>query len=611
MSPTDDALDDPPQQGPKPFDPVKADAAAKAILAQGGQQADVDTYLQQTYGLTPHTSATAPAHDFHAEYASGALAKRMAAENAAEGTQPDVAPPTQPKPMGAWPSLKTIPAELTALSGAIPGATALQAAVRAGLRGQSYRDALRDIQGAQANLAPGEKTALNIAGASPLAALIPGSPMWGGAALGGAGGAFNAEPVGLGQRLWDTAKGAAIGGATGKALDLASTAGRALFAKSLGKNALERQGAMRAADATNYGRAGAEGDAAVAAERAPQLQFEAAQARIARPPQRLLPAPGQSVAGKANVFQPGEGIQSSLEDLQHELEAQSGLAPGTVRAPSVDEAARADYTSVTPPGEPHPGGPLTYDYTRSRPVVTRAANDVNVRNPAAQSTGATAPPTVSPLQNLRQTLARPDIAPYVKEVQASPSLAGADDPTVLQEVYKLMGARQRMLGRGMVADPTNFKAGSALEQADIGNAKEALLAAADPVMPSFREAVQAHAAAAGEQEALYTGADAARRQIGGKQVAGKRLTGQSLDAILRDIKQMTPGEQRAAAEGILGRLGENMSPNLNLFKAFGLPRAAVNVSRVGPLLRASDAGNPLQQMLRAAAGATGGTAGAP
>ncbi len=82
MSPTDDALDDPPQQGPKPFDPVKADAAAKAILAQGGQQADVDTYLQQTYGLTPHTSATAPAHDFHAEYASGRLAKRMAVENA-------------------------------------------------------------------------------------------------------------------------------------------------------------------------------------------------------------------------------------------------------------------------------------------------------------------------------------------------------------------------------------------------------------------------------------------------------------------------------------------------------------------------------------------------
>ncbi len=105
-----------------------------------------------------------------------------------------------------------------------------------------------------------------------------------------------------------------------------------------------------------------------------------------------------------------------------------------------------------------------------REAATRSA-DVSAYGQAAReadAVGGTSPA-------IQQALALPKVAPYVKAVRSADEFAKADDATVLREAYKLMSERQGML-EGRLSN-SDFKAGTSLENRDIGAQKGALLAA--------------------------------------------------------------------------------------------------------------------------------------
>lgn len=223
---------EPPQGGPKkPFNPAKADAAAKAILAQGGSQHDVDTYLSQAFGLAPAASAVSGPHDIHAEYRSGALGKRMAGANARDAANLKDEQALPPGPRAAAGGF------LANLIRDIPGGEALTSGVHALVNRQPYREAYNDVHGAEENLPGLAKWPARLAGAAVGAAALPGSAVAKGALYGGALGATDADPDA--DRVQGGVLGALLGGAVGKV-----ASGKFPGAQRLGK----LTGASRIAD---------------------------------------------------------------------------------------------------------------------------------------------------------------------------------------------------------------------------------------------------------------------------------------------------------------------------------------------------------------------------
>lgn len=137
---------------------------------------------------------------------------------------------------------------------------------------ESYTDALSNIrQGESSSGAVGKMN--SVIGGTVAAAATPGKTAFQqGALFGGAGGLLGADPQSAGDRVWNTAKGAAIGGTTGKVLgELAPNVARVIAAKTLGKNVLQRSTAMDAADAVNFSKAKGEGDLAAASPTPPAV----------------------------------------------------------------------------------------------------------------------------------------------------------------------------------------------------------------------------------------------------------------------------------------------------------------------------------------------------
>lgn len=182
--------------------------------------------------------------------------------------------------------------------------------------------------------------------------------------------------------------------------------------------------------------------------------------------------------------------------------------------------------------------------------------------------------------DVTSALDHPIVKPYADAIRTSPVFAGAGDATVLREAYKLMSEHQGRLVNSM-ANATDYKAGTSLGAAETKQGKQLLLDAADKIMPSFRGAVQQHAAMAGETGAMRTAADATKRIMGGTQVAGKKLDQNSPEAFKAAIKKMTPEQATQAIDGILGRLKDQSGFTANPLKLFGLGKT----DRMAPYLR--------------------------
>lgn len=197
-------------------------------------------------------------HDYHAEFKSGALEKRMQGANdrdMASATDPD-----QEAVSGPMALVHSAAATGANLAQGIPGMEAVQAGARKLIRRQPYGEALSDIRGSvnkiQAPLRAGER----IAGALPLTKFLPANPVTAGAVLGGADAALSADPdKDLEDRAGGAAMGAVAGAATGKAAEFLGTGTRTLLAKNPATNLLQRQAARAASAKQLYGAALKEG----------------------------------------------------------------------------------------------------------------------------------------------------------------------------------------------------------------------------------------------------------------------------------------------------------------------------------------------------------------
>jgi hypothetical protein len=151
-------------------------------------------------------------HDYHAEYASGALQRRTEEANAADAASVSASP----EPFSVGGALAT---SFANAARGIPGVGALQNVVRAATRGESYREAKADIDTATGRIPSLASKAQRFTGAVPAAALVPEGAVAGGATLGAADAALSDDPtLSAGDRVAGGVIGAGTGAAGGKLL---------------------------------------------------------------------------------------------------------------------------------------------------------------------------------------------------------------------------------------------------------------------------------------------------------------------------------------------------------------------------------------------------------
>lgn len=214
----------------------------------------------------------------------------------------------------------------------------------------------------------------------------------------------------------------------------------------------------------------------------------------------------------------------------------------------------------------------------ARGAEMSAADQAAYGKALAQGKGATHPDVTAALNS-------PGIAPYAKAARNSESLQGSDDATILHEVYKRLGERQRGLA-AQVERAADYKAGPAREIQDIGLAKQRLLDAADKIMPDYRTAVEQHADLAGKYGAFQDAGDATNRLLRGVSPAGRNLQTNTPEAFTARIASMDPEKAAAAREAVLGRVQDKAGDalNKNPLKLFGVPKAVGMVNKVAPVL---------------------------
>ncbi len=132
----------------------------------------------------------------------------------------------------------------------------------------------------------------------------------------------------------------------------------------------------------------------------------------------------------------------------------------------------------------------------------RAASAAKLYDAAiAEGQGKTATPAI------KSFLAEPDIAEIVGELQGTRQFANtpAESPEMLDAVYKTLSDRAGQIKKGLDAvSPTRPNIGRFRGQ-DIAAAQQQGLAAMDPVMPTYREAVDDFAARSKEMDAIKRG----------------------------------------------------------------------------------------------------------
>lgn len=196
------------------------------------------------------------------------------------------------------------------------------AGVRAVVKNQPYREALSDIEGAQASN-PIASGANRFVGNTVGMLSLPGSLAAQGAAYGVAEGLTDPNPdASLKDRAWSGTWRGALGGALGKVASTASTASRVSRAVPLDEAALAREDAMRAADHINYGKVGSGTSPAIqAALQEPDI------------------APVADMLRNSRQFRSADDATILQESYKHLSEAQGSATQRITNAP--DNAFRA------------------------------------------------------------------------------------------------------------------------------------------------------------------------------------------------------------------------------------------------------------------------------
>jgi hypothetical protein len=252
-------------------------------LRETGQTAEAQRYEQ--YLRETNQYRDAPNHDYHAEFKSGALQKRMQAANARDvqsATEEDNAQP------GYVDRLAT---HVLNTGQGIPGVEAVEAG--AGALGSkltrhpmSYGQSLAQLRENTGNIGGVVSAGEKMVGGLATMPFLPASPLKAGAVIGAADQALSADPESdLTSRAWRTAGGAAAGAAVGKGLESAVTLGRAVRAPMSEAVIALRERLRDKAAQLGYSKALTEG---VGRTNTPQIRAWLAQPDVAEIHQNLL-----------------------------------------------------------------------------------------------------------------------------------------------------------------------------------------------------------------------------------------------------------------------------------------------------------------------------------
>lgn len=492
----------------------------------------------------------------------------------------------------------------------VPGGKAVESFV-AGVGRGGYRRGFGDVEGAIDSAPAAARIPAKIVGGVASIPLFGGSAAAQGFKYGATSGLLEADPdAGPVRRVLDAAIQGTLGAGAGKAAEYLPTMGKAVVSRFKGEtpkaNLLARRTARNEASGPLYDEFRALGNLDPTEEAAAAAAAKVADME-ARAGQKALPGPGQSTVAKKDlasdlaeeikIQQMGEGTapaglsqaERQAEKLRVDL-AKSGASydPEAVMvtpkpravpdeiAPTLETAAKRDYTDVLPEVEPFPGKvidtpppapgqpdlrrDMQADFTVDRPVKLRGTNDAGVQRPAIEAKATVAEAAPDPVQPLRDILQNDVIQLALDRVKKSPDLADlpATDARVLDAIYKIVGDRTFKVD-GKIADAVANDVRVAL--------RDAIESAAQAKGGSYAKALDEYAKGSRGMKAVRRGAEGLRQTI---RPGGGNLSDKSLDMAVEGLPawaaRASQGERQAAAEGVVNELGTR-----NVFASIPVP----------------------------------------
>lgn len=181
------------------------------------------------------------------------------------------------------------------------------------------------------------------------------------------------------------------------------------------------------------------------------------------------------------------------------------------------------------------------------------------------------------------------VKPFADMIRKSEKFAGADEPTVLREAYKLMSTTARKAEKQIEGSPEHLAQTSLLLD-DINLAKVRMRDAAKDIMPSLDPAILARREIGSAEKAFTDASDKANLLIKGTDIAGRKLTRNTPEAWMKEIASYTPAEAKAAYDAVLARIKdvpEFSSNPITLFNVVpSVMRTAMGTKRLQPILEA-------------------------
>lgn len=201
---------------------------------------------------------------------------------------------------------------------------------------------------------------------------------------------------------------------------------------------------------------------------------------------------------------------------------------------------------------------------------------------------------------ITQALESQTAKPFADMIRKSETFAGANEPTVLRETYKLMSTTARKAEKQIEGSPEHL-AQTSLLLGDINLAKTRLRDAAKDIMPSLDPAILARREIGKSEKAFAENSDLANLVIKGTDISGKKLTMNTTEAWRKKIDGYTPNEARAAYDAVLARLKDIPEFSSNPLTAFNVVpsvvRTTLGAKRLQPILEmlAEKAGLPARR----------------
>lgn len=246
------------------------------------------------------------------------------------------------------------------------------------------------------------------------------------------------------------------------------------------------------------------------------------------------------------------------------------------------------------------GAEIMRSPTRGQLALARA-DEVKTADRAAfgaaerEGAASTLPSSVGPVVNaeqqaLRSALEADGVKRFADMVRESRAFQGADDAAIARETLKLMSKQEGGLLKRLKTQ--GFDAAADLERQNLALAREELMQAASPLMPSLPGARGGHAEMMRANEAGELASRVANRTMRGTATPDRRLLTESPEAFAAAVTRMTPEQKAQAIKQVLARARENVGISGRPTTGFGVGTSLRRVSRVEPMLTALRGGAP-------------------